>query len=89
MAEGEATAPVDDEPATDRPDVQDEPPASNDASGAPEDDVVRCDDCGADLSAKVIAYCQSARGRQAFGGANYCFGCQNKRRGKGEKGGAA
>jgi hypothetical protein len=76
----------------------DEPSAGHDTGEAPEEeaDGVRCDDCNANLPANVVAYCQSAKGRQAFGGANYCFRCQNKRRtpsagsgqGKGGKGGA-
>jgi hypothetical protein len=51
-----------------------------------ESDAVRCDDCAANLPPNVVTYCQSAKGRQAFGGANYCFKCQNKRRGNGERG---
>ena len=72
-----------------------EPPAEessadHDSGEAPHEgaDAVRCDDCNAALPANVVAYCQSAKGRQDFGGANYCFKCQNKRRGKGEKGDA-
>ena len=60
-------------------------------------DEVRCDECSASVPANVVAYCQSPRGRQTFGGANYCFKCQEKRRapsagsgqGKAAKGGAA
>jgi len=49
----------------------------------PEDeptDAVYCDDCGATLPANVVAYCQGPRGRETFGGNNYCFKCQRKRR---------
>ena len=41
-----------------------------------------------ELPANVVAFCQSARGRQSFGGANYCFGCQRKRQPRAAKGGA-
>jgi hypothetical protein len=66
------------------------PAVAEDSGQAPDDeaDAVRCDDCNAALPANVVAYCQSAKGRQAFGGANYCFKCQNTRRGKGERGDA-
>jgi len=93
----EATAPVDDEPAPDNghTHVTDSGPTEDptvsegsDETPAEESDAVRCDDCSAPLPANEVAYCQSAKGRQAFGGANYCFKCQNKRRGKGEKGDA-
>ena len=95
----EATAPVNDEPASDNRGqggdeepvpADDVPPEAEPSDEAPDEeaDGVRCDDCNANLPANVVAYCQSARGRQAFGGANYCFKCQNKRRGKGAKGGA-
>jgi hypothetical protein len=50
-------------------------------------DAVRCDDCSAELPANVVAFCQSARGRQSFGGANYCFGCQRKRQPRAGRGG--
>ena len=43
-------------------------------------DQVVCDECGTPLPNNVVAYCQSARGREAFGGANYCFKCQGKHR---------
>jgi len=54
----------------------------------PEPAQVRCDDCGSPLPDNVVAYCQSPRGRQAFGGANLCYRCQDKRRGRAGKGGA-
>jgi hypothetical protein len=77
-----------DPPAENEPTEQ--PTTAQDQGEAPDEeaDAVRCDDCNAALPANVVAYCQSAKGRQAFGGANYCFKCQNKRRGKGEKGDA-
>jgi hypothetical protein len=83
--EGEETdeSPEDDRPAPSGPD--DEAPAQG--AGADEEQV-RCDDCNAVVPANVVAYCQSARGRQTFGGANLCYRCQDKRRGKGEKGGS-
>jgi hypothetical protein len=93
----EAAAPVDDEPAPDNGQTHAadnaptaEPALVEDSDDTPEEepDAVRCDDCNASLPANVVAYCQSAKGRQAFGGANYCFKCQNKRRGKGERGDA-
>jgi len=93
----EATAPVDDESAPDngQTHVADNGPTAEPALAegpgeAPDEeaDAVRCDDCNAALPANVVAFCQSAKGRQAFNGANYCFKCQNKRRGKGEKGDA-
>jgi len=84
----EAAAP-DEEPdvsVTDEPAIAEEAGPVEDHSPAPladtgpDDTSVTCDDCGGELTAKVIAYCQSARGREAFGGANYCFGCQKKHR---------
>ncbi|MFB3882443.1 MAG: hypothetical protein ACE149_14345 [Armatimonadota bacterium] len=39
-----------------------------------------CDDCGASLTPAVVAYCQSARGKATFAGANYCFTCQKQHR---------
>jgi len=79
-----ADSPVADPPA-------EESSADHESRETPEEesDAVRCDECNAVLPANVVAYCQSAKGRQAFGGANYCFKCQNKRRGSGGKGGAA
>jgi hypothetical protein len=50
-------------------------------------DGVRCDDCNAELPANVVAFCQSPRGRQLFGGANYCFACQRKRQPRAGRGG--
>jgi hypothetical protein len=84
----EGHAPAADLPSQGEP--ADEAPAGYDTGEAPEEeaDGVRCDDCNANLPSNVVAYCQSARGRQAFGGANYCFKCQNKHRGKGGKGDA-
>ena len=53
-----------------------------------ENDQVRCDDCGSEVPDNVVAYCQSARGRQQFGGRNYCFRCQDKHRSAARKGAA-
>ena len=53
-----------------------------------ENEQVRCDDCGAEVPDNVVAYCQSASGRQQFGGRNYCFRCQDKHRGAARKGAA-
>ena len=39
-----------------------------------------CDDCGGSLTPAVVAYCQSPRGQETFGGANYCYACQKKHR---------
>jgi len=62
-----------------------------DADPDGEADAVSCDDCGGNLTANVVAYCQSSRGRKEFGGANCCYECQKKRRGNGraQKGGGA
>ena len=67
-----------------------QPTIAEDPGEAPDEeaDAVRCDDCNANLPANVVAYCQSAKGRQAFGGANYCFACQQKHRSASEKVGA-
>jgi len=79
----EKTAPPAPEPEAPTPDEGsdelplDEPQDNGSANEVP------CDDCGAHLPDNVVAYCQSARGRQAFGGANYCFKCQGKHRGTG------
>ena len=63
--------------------------ADHDSGETPEEesDAVRCDDCNGNLPANVVAYCQSAKGREAFGGANYCFKCQGKRKARSRKGG--
>jgi hypothetical protein len=97
----EATAPVDDESASDNGQTHvtddgptasadspvadpqaEESPSAHESRETPEDDAdaVRCDDCSGALPANVVAYCQSAKGRQAFNGANYCFKCQKKHR---------
>ncbi len=39
-----------------------------------------CDDCGKPITPNVIAYCQSPRGKAAFGGASYCYLCQRSHR---------
>jgi hypothetical protein len=64
-------------------DEDDGPEASSDEDDEVEDEssaAVCCDDCGAVLPANVVAYCQGPRGREAFGGSNYCYACQKKHR---------
>jgi hypothetical protein len=62
------------------PSITPEQSATSYSNGEGIADAVRCDDCQAVVPANIIAYCQSAKGRQAFGGANYCFVCQKKHR---------
>lgn len=75
---------VDDGPDEDSP----APAAAGELPLEGDPDEVRCDACNAVVPANVVAYCQSAKGRQAFGGANYCFRCQDKHRPRAGRGGA-
>jgi hypothetical protein len=52
------------------------------------DGLVTCHDCEEPVSEKSVAYCQSARGRQEFGGMSLCFRCQRTRRDAAKGGGA-
>jgi len=55
--------------------------------GLPMEGPVTCKDCGGGVRDNQVTFCQTARGRELFGGDIVCFKCQQKRRGK--KGGAA
>lgn len=55
---------------------------------ADQPDEVRCDECDEPLPDSVVTFCQSARGRQLYRGANLCYRCQQKRK-TAQKGGAA
>jgi hypothetical protein len=98
----EAAGPDDDEPEPEQgeqqePAGQPAPPESEETQPGQqgqmplqnESDQVSCDDCGTAVADNVVAYCQSARGRQQFGGRNYCFRCQDKHRGGARRGAAA
>jgi len=100
----EAAGPEDDEPEAEQGSEQQEaggetppPPESEEGQQGQQgqmplgnaSDQVCCDDCGKPLADNVVAYCQSARGREEFGGRNYGFCCQNKHRGAARKGAGA
>jgi hypothetical protein len=51
-----------------------------------DENIVPCGDCQRPLTPKEIAFCQSARGREMFGGGNWCYSCQPEHR---RQGGAA
>jgi hypothetical protein len=74
--------PPNDQPARDAVRGAAGPPDQGEPASAdlPMEGPVTCADCGGDVPDNVVAFCQSARGRQLFQGAIVCFKCQEKRR---------
>jgi hypothetical protein len=68
--------------------VVDAPESAVATDPAADDSAAHCDDCGKPITPNVVAYCQSPRGKAAFGGKSYCYLCQRKHRPAAGKAGA-
>jgi hypothetical protein len=83
----DAASEAEGDPAPETP--TEEPEAEQQPAGQPEAaETVVCEDCGRDLAPSVLAFCRSPRGQELFGGAVFCFTCQEKHRGTRRNGGA-